>query len=108
MSYLIERRSDTSDLRRWSVSGGVWASEQAVSGVIAPQWDPATGRMEAVIPISAVTSGTPAAGTSWANLLISLCSYDPVTMIWKAAEILLLRYRLSSPGQPWIYGNIEQ
>jgi GH15 family glucan-1,4-alpha-glucosidase len=107
MSYMVERRSDTSNYQRWRVDNGEWVVDRAIGSVIAPQWDPATGRLEAVIPISAMASGYASMG-NWADILIVLVSYDAARNVWHDGDRMLLHYRLSVPGQSWIYGNIEQ
>jgi hypothetical protein len=81
--------------------------DRAIGSVIAPQWDPATGRLEAVIPISAMASGYASMG-NWADILVVLVSYDAARNVWHDGDRMLLHYRLSVPGQSWIYGNIEQ
>ena len=107
MSYMLERHSDSNAFQCWSVSAGEWVAEPAADGVIAPQWDPATGRLEAVVPIALVASGTPAFDNTWADLLIVLASYDPNGEVWEEGDSMLLHYRLTS-SSAWIYGNIEQ
>ena len=108
MSYMVERRSDSDLYQRWSVSGALWAADQAIGWVIGPQWDAATGRLEAVIPISALSSRAPNLGNAWAHVLIVLASYDSNTAQWQEDNGMLIHYRLSTSQQNWIYGNIEQ
>jgi GH15 family glucan-1,4-alpha-glucosidase len=108
MSYMVERHSDSDSFAQWSVSAGAWVAGQTLNWVIAPQWDPLTGRLEAVIPISSVSSGPPGFGNNWADMLIALASYDSGSSTWQDQDSMLIHYRLSSPDQAWIYGNIEQ
>jgi GH15 family glucan-1,4-alpha-glucosidase len=108
MSYAVERHSDENVFRHWSVKTGAWVQDSIVGGVIVPQWDSTAGRLEAVIPISALSSTNPGLGNAWANLVIALASHNPTTNAWIDDGKILIHYRLSAPNQPWIYGNIEQ
>ncbi|KAA6461998.1 hypothetical protein DYQ86_10220 [Acidobacteria bacterium AB60] len=108
MSFLLERRSDANSFQHSSVSGGAWNADFEVNWVTNPQWDPATGRIEAIIPISAVSSGTPGLGSSWADVMVSLAAFDTPSGTWVDGDSMLLHYRLSSGDQSWTYGNIEQ
>jgi GH15 family glucan-1,4-alpha-glucosidase len=106
VSYLVERSSTGDGYRRWSVANGAWIAGEPIAGVIEPQWDPATGRIEAVIPIAAVASDHPSFGYAWADVIIALAERNGDT--WVDQDRILLHYRLSTPDQPWIFGNIEQ
>ncbi|HEV2274564.1 MAG TPA: hypothetical protein VGR96_10380, partial [Acidobacteriaceae bacterium] len=108
MNFMVERHSDSDVYQHWSVSGGAWNADRTLNWVIPPQWDPATGRLEAVIPLSALASGTPGLGSTWADLLIVLVSWDSAASVWRDGDSMLLHYRLSTPDQNWIYGNIEE
>jgi GH15 family glucan-1,4-alpha-glucosidase len=107
MTFMVERRSDIDAYPRWKVSGGGWVADQAVAGVIEPQWDVSTGRLEAVIPMWALSSGNVVFG-GWVDLLVVMVSYDANTSVWTEGDRLLLHYRVSTGEQQWIYGNIEQ
>jgi GH15 family glucan-1,4-alpha-glucosidase len=107
MSFLASRWSDSADFSHFYVNNGSWTWDQNLTGVIAPQWDVETGRIEAVIPLSAVSStGTPAAG-SWAYMNIVLAYHDPVSNTWVDDDIMPVHYRLTSANQAWLYGNAE-
>ena len=108
MSYMLERRSDSDLYQHWGVSAGEWVADWAVNWVIAPQWDPSTGRLEAVIPITCLASESPHFGDSWADLIIVLASYNSDTRSWQEGDSMLLHYRLTTEDQAWIYGNIER
>jgi hypothetical protein len=107
-SFAVERRRDSNDLRRYRVSRGLWRFDEVIDTVIAPWWSSASGRVEAVIPISAVASATPLLGDAWSALTVELARHDPARDTWVGDSRVLLHYRLSSGAQPWIYGNIEQ
>ncbi|SRR6266487_379359 len=108
MSFLVERRSDEDVFQRWSVSGGLWVLNSPIIGVIIPQWESATGRIEAAIPIAALTSTAPMMGNAWANMVLALVYHDPASDTWIDDSKVLIHYRLSTSDQSWIYGNIEQ
>jgi hypothetical protein len=107
MNYMVERHSDTDTYQHWSVSSGNWVADSTIDWVIEPQWDPATGRIEAVIPLSAFSSIAPTFQNNWSDLLITLVSYDTASSTWKDVDSMLIHYRLSTSIDNWIYGNIE-
>jgi len=107
-SYAVERRSTEDELRRWAVVTANWAAQPAIDSGPEPQWDPTTGRIEMAVPLSALSSASPTTGTSWATLGIALAQHTAATDTWTDTDRLLIHYRLSSPDQPWIYGDIEQ
>ncbi len=108
MSFMVERNSDSPAYQHWSGSETGWTNDRTIDWVIAPQWEPATGRIEAVIPISSVSSGAVSFGNNWANVLVTLASYNAGSSKWVERDSLLLHYRLSTGDQNWIYGDIEQ
>ena len=108
VSFLAELTSDSDGYIRLRVEGGLWVYDSPIVGVIAPQWDTATGRIEAVIPIAALASGSPAPGSAWANVVVALAFYDTTSNYWDDDGKILIHYRLSTGAQAWIYGNIEQ
>jgi GH15 family glucan-1,4-alpha-glucosidase len=109
MSFAVERRSDENNLRRWSINAGAWDYDSDVPVGLAPQWDPATGRLEAVIPIPAFSSQPISPGSSaWAAIAVALAAHDPATNNWTDGPKVLIHYRLTDVNQPWLYGNVEQ
>ncbi len=108
MTYFLERHSSDNAYNRRRTSGGVWSSEAPVQTAVEPQWDPATGRVEAVVPIQALANGVPWLGNAWGCIQIVLALYNTQTSTWQDSDALLVHYRLSTPDQNWIYGNIEQ
>lgn len=107
MSYMVARHSDSDVYQRWRVSNGEWIADQVVDRVMTPQWDPGTGRLEAVIPLWTISGGAPSFG-GYSCIIIGLVACDPATHVWTDGDRMLLHYRLSGGDQPWIYGNIEQ
>lgn len=105
MQFLATRWSDSTDFSHFYVNGGSWTWDYNVTSVIAPQWDTTTGRIEAVIPISALASGGSAPMGSWAYMDIALAYQDPATNTWYDDDLFQVHYRLTSPGQAWLYGN---
>jgi GH15 family glucan-1,4-alpha-glucosidase len=106
MVYMVERHSDSDVFQHWTAAGGAWSADYSVDGVISPQWDPATGRIEAVVPLSSVSSGGAVFG-GWTELMVVLAYYDAGSSSWRDGDSLLLHYRLSTGDQDWIYGNID-
>jgi hypothetical protein len=108
MSFLVERRSDENVYRHWSVAAGTWVEGTPITGVIPPQWEAATGRLEAVVPIQAVASAPPPLGSAWGTIALALAYQDAASGTWIDDGRMLIHYRLSTVDQPWTYGNIEQ
>jgi GH15 family glucan-1,4-alpha-glucosidase len=105
-TYMVERRSDSDMYSHWRVVAGVWKQLGTVPDAIAPQWDAATGRIEALVPIWTVSSSTPAAGAAWAHMCIALGVIGADGTVDEVHRVAI-HYRLSGGDQPWIYGNIE-
>jgi hypothetical protein len=108
MSYMIERGSDGASWRRWRVVGGQWTSAGTVDAGIVPAWDPDAGRIAALIPLTALASTTPALGDAWGQLQLVLAYPGATAGVWVEDSSILIHYRLSTPTQSWIYGNIER
>lgn len=106
VSYLVARRSGDDRYLRYHVSGGTWVQDADVTSVIAPQWDPATGRVELAVPRSALASGATADGTV-APLLICLEHQNPSTLAWTGDDDVALRYRLTGTSSAPLYGNVR-
>jgi Glucoamylase and related glycosyl hydrolases len=105
MQYMIGRWSDSAGYSHFYVNGGNWTWDYNTTSVIAPQWDNTTGRIEAVIPISAVASGGSASMGSWAYMDIALAYHNNTTNTWTDDDLLQVHYRLTSSGTAWLYGN---
>lgn len=105
-AYMVGRWSDSSNYAHFSVSGGAWTADSTITSVIAPQWDPTTGRIEVVIPRSALTSGAAADG-SVQPITIALVRQNPTTGVWSEDDQLSVRYRLTPTNTAWIYGNVR-
>lgn len=107
MAYLVGRWSDSTSYARFVADGaGGWAYDSDLTSVIAPQWDPAAGRIELVVPRSALAS-TPVGDGSWAKLDIALARQDPSTGTWVDDDLVQIHYRLTGAGTPWLYGNVR-
>lgn len=107
MQFLAARWSDSADLSHFYVNSGSWTWDSNITSVIGPQWDTDTGRIEAVIPLSAFAStGTPVMG-SWAYMQIVIVYHDSVTDTWYDDDLFQIHYRLTDEGEAWLYGNEE-
>ncbi len=105
MNYLVARWSNSTSYSHFTAnSSGGWSWDYNLT-TIAPQWDPATGRLEMVIPISAVASSGSAAAGSWAYVDVELAYQNPSTGVWQDDDIDGLHYDLAASGQAWLYGN---
>lgn len=105
-AYMVGRWSDSSNYAHFKVSGGSWTADSSITSVIAPQWDTTTGRIEMVIPRSALTSGA-SNDNSIVPITIALVRQDPTTSAWNEDDTLTLRYKLTPASTPWTYGNVR-
>lgn len=105
-AFMVGRWSDSTNYAHFLRSGGSWTADSSISSVIAPQWDPATGRIEVVIPRSAFSSGASNDG-SVQPITIALVRQNPTTLAWSEDDQITLRYRLTPTSTAWIYGNVR-
>ncbi|MHB8296622.1 MAG: glycoside hydrolase family 66 protein [Acidimicrobiales bacterium] len=105
MSYLAARwsNSNTFALFEANTSGG-WSFVENLSS-LAPQWDTATGRVEAAVPGSVFDSQgvTPPSG-SIAYMEVELASQTS-SGTWVDNSIMPVHYRWTAQGQLPLYGN---
>jgi GH15 family glucan-1,4-alpha-glucosidase len=106
VSFLVARRSGDNRYLAYHVVNGAWVEESDLTGVVAPQWDPTTGRVELAIPRSAIATGATADGTT-EPLVVELEHQNPTTLAWTADSSMTLRYRLTSAGTAPVYGNVR-
>lgn len=105
-AYMVGRWSDSTNYARFAVSGGVWTASSSITSVIAPQWDLSTGRVEVVIPRSALTSST-ANDNTVEPITIAVVRQNPTTGAWSEDDQISVRYRLTPTNTAWIYGNVR-
>lgn len=107
MQFLATRWSDSGSFSHFYVNNTSWTWDYNITSVIAPQWDTNTGRIEAVVPLYALSStGSPDVG-SWAYMQIVLAYHNSVTNTWYDDDVFSIHYRLTDEGQAWLYGNEE-
>ncbi|HEU5141200.1 MAG TPA: glycoside hydrolase family 15 protein, partial [Bacillales bacterium] len=107
MQYMVGRWSDSNDFAKFHVSGGSWKFDHFISGVTEPQWDPSTGNIEVVIPLSELSSTGSVESNDFGNLNIVLVRQDPSSLNWAEDDLSALHYRVTTSGQQWYYGNVE-
>jgi len=105
-AYMVGRWSDSTNYAHFHVVSGSWTADSSITSVIAPQWDTTTGRIEMVIPRSSLTSGA-ANDNSIVPITIALVRQDPSTLAWSEDDTMTLRYKLTPPSTPWIYGSVR-
>lgn len=105
-AYMVGRWSDSANYAHFKVVSGSWTADSSITSVIAPQWDTTTGRIELVIPRSALTSGT-ANDNAIVPITIALVRQDPSTGAWSEDDTITLRYKLTPASTPWTYGNVR-
>lgn len=106
VSFLVIRRSTDNRFMRYHVSGGSWVQDADITSVIAPQWDTTAGRVEMVIPRSALASGSASNGTV-KPLVVELEHQNPTTLAWTEDDTIGLRYQLAASASAPIYGNVR-
>jgi len=106
VSFGVSRRSDEDVLRRWSVHAAAWVEGQPLTGVLPPQWDPATGRLEAIVPLAAFSSGGLPSIGSWSTVIVALASAAAGGAYADDSRVVI-HYRVSGNADAWTYGNIE-
>lgn len=104
MQYMAGRWSDSDGFSRFKVVNGSWTWDYNISS-LAPQWDPATGRIVLTLPRYSVASGGSSPDGNWAYLDIALVRQDPNTGAWSEDDRIQVNYRLTSPGTAWLYGQ---
>ncbi|MBN9621323.1 MAG: hypothetical protein J0H43_16600, partial [Actinobacteria bacterium] len=107
MNYMVGRWSDSTNFSSFSAGTSGWTFSSNLTS-IAPQWDTATGRIEAAIPISALASGGSASTGSYAYLDVELAYQNPSTGTWVDDDLGALHYRLTASGDAWLYGNASR
>ena len=107
-SFALQRTSDENVLQRWTVSGGAWQSAGTVAVDVVPQWAPASGTIEAKIPLSAISTSAATPGNTWAYVITAIAYNDQATGSWVDDGKAAFHYRLTAGGVPPIYGNVTQ
>jgi GH15 family glucan-1,4-alpha-glucosidase len=105
--FAVSRRNDEDVFRRWSVQGASWVESLPLTDPLPPQWDPSSGRLEAIVPFSALSSTGVSMG-SWSNVIITLAFQTGVDGTFSDDAPVVIHYRASSAADEWIYGNIEE
>ncbi len=104
MNYMVGRWSDSTNYSTFTAGTSAWTFNSNLTS-IAPQWDTATGRIEAAIPISSLASGGSAATGSYAYLDVELAYLNPSTGTWTDDDLGAIHYQLTGSGTAWLYGN---
>jgi hypothetical protein len=107
-SFALQRRSDENVFRRWIASHEGWQPTGTVEVDIVPQWDPASGSIEAKIPLSVTSTNAATPGNAWTHLMIAIANYDQGTGSWVDDHKAVFHYRLTAADSPPIYGNVTQ
>jgi GH15 family glucan-1,4-alpha-glucosidase len=106
VSFAVSRSSDENVFRAWRVQAAEWVEADPLTDVILPQWDVASGRLEAMIPLSVLGNAGSATGR-WANIIIALAFQNTKTKGFVDDGRVMIHYRISGSADAWTYGNIE-
>lgn len=106
MRYVVTRKSNSGDYEKYEASqSGSWLQQSDVSAM-APQWEPGSGRVQMVIPISQLSTGGAGNG-AWANMIIGL-SYQQGNGAMEDGDFINIHYRLTGSNEDWLFGNSEE
>ncbi|QUH30053.1 glycoside hydrolase family 66 protein [Vallitalea guaymasensis] len=104
--YMVTRRSDDSNYTAYNVdSNNSWQLDKQITSVIAPQWESTSGRIEMVIPLSELSSGSVSTG-DWANMKIALGLDNGSGM--QETDYMNIHYRITGNNESWLFGNSEE
>ena len=85
-----------------------WTFSSNITSVIAPQWDAALGRIEVVIPISALSSTGGSGLNRWSNLNVTFAYHNVGPNTWSDADLVAVHDRLTDTSTAPIVGNLER
>lgn len=105
MNYLLLRNSDSTNFTKYTAASAGWSNATNVTGAIAPQWEVNSGRIEMVVPKSALSSTGAVADGSWANMTIMMGTNTGSG--WSDADAINIHYRATGSGTAWLFGNSE-
>ncbi|HEX7056820.1 MAG TPA: glycoside hydrolase family 15 protein [Bacilli bacterium] len=105
--YMVGRWSDSNNYAMFKFVGGAWTFDHFITGVIAPQWDPASGNIEMVIPLSELSSTGFVTDGDYSNLNVVLVRQNPATLAWSEDDMQALHVRKMASGEMWFYGNVQ-
>ena len=105
MSYMVIRHSDSENFVKYTASGSGWGNPTNITGVISPQWECNSGRIEMVIPKSALSSTGSIPDNSWANMVIMIGNNTGSG--WSEVDAINIHYRTTGSGTGWMFGNSE-
>lgn len=102
MNYLFARWSNSGTYSMFTVnSRGRWTWDKNLT-TQAPQWDPATGRIELEIPLSNMASSKVAAG-DWSYIDVAMVLDSSGT--WRDDDTVGIHYEIARSGWAWQYGS---
>lgn len=96
-SFILGRWSDSDIYAFFVTDGSKWIYDHAVTSIIAPQWDPSTGRIEVAVPISEITSTGAWSYGDVVRVTIVLVYHDPLTDMWIEDDMVTIDYIIASP-----------
>lgn len=103
-TYLLTRNSYSDAYALYRNVNGSWQYDRDITSVIAPQWEPESGRIEMAIPYEAIGCSYPSEGM-WNNLKISITQGDGVNGL--VSDTFKAHYRMTGCFMEWLLGNFE-
>ncbi|MBA7564332.1 hypothetical protein ES708_05995 [subsurface metagenome] len=107
MRYMVGRWSDSANFVRYTANDdAAWTFTENITSVIAPQWETNSGRIEMVIPKSALSSTGTFDTEKWARMAIVIGNNTGAG--WSDADVININYRATTSGTKWLFGNPEE
>jgi GH15 family glucan-1,4-alpha-glucosidase len=106
MDYAASRTSDSSDFSKYSASSGSWSQASDITDVLAPQWEPASGRIEMVVPLSQFSASGQVSTDEWSYVDIVI-SQNASSGSWEDVDSMSIHYRATGGSEEWLKGNFD-
>ena len=104
MNYLFARWSNSNSYSLFTANdSGGWTFTKNLS-LQAPQWDPSTGRIEAELPLTALSSSGTTNPGEWTYLDAEISYENSGT--WSDSSPAGLHYEVAASGTPTLFGNV--
>jgi GH15 family glucan-1,4-alpha-glucosidase len=105
MDYAVSRPSDSNDFAKYTASSNAWNFSGNITSVIAPQWEPDSGRIEMVIPLSQLSASGQVSADEWSYIDVVISKNTASS--WEDVDIMSIHYRVTGASEEWLKGNFD-